>query len=153
MIAAVSAVLASEFAIIGMRQYGVIHRLPDPPGFDSNFVITSRAAYPLGIPDAALAVLGSGMLIALATARGARRSPWLDLALGAGIAVGGTGAVIYVGQMIRLRRACAYCIVGATGFLALAPLAARGVLRAWRRVRGAGRARASPCTRRSPRTW
>jgi vitamin K epoxide reductase family protein len=135
-IAQVAALLAAEFGVIGMRQYGAIRRLPDLPvrGFDSNAVITSRAAYPLGIPDAALAVTGAGAIIALATARGAVRSPWLDLAMGAAIVVGAAGAVVYLGAMARQRRACAYCLAGASGFLSLIPLAAHGVLEAWRRV-------------------
>jgi uncharacterized membrane protein len=101
-------------------------------------VTTSRAAYPLGVPDAALAVIGTGALIALATAGGTRRSgrsPWLDLALGAGVSTGGAGALFYLGQMVRLRRVCVYCIGGAAGFLSLVPLAARGVGRAWRAIR------------------
>ncbi len=138
-IAQIAALLAAEFGVIGMRQYGAIRHLPDLPvrGFDSNAVITSRAAYPFGIPDAALAVTGAGAIIALATAGGSQRSgrsPWLDLALGAGVAVGGLGALIYLGMMAKQRRACAYCFAGASGFLSLVPLAARGVLAAWRRV-------------------
>lgn len=135
-IAQIAALLAAEFGVIGMRQYGAIRRLPDLPvrGFDSNAVITSRAAYPFGIPDAALAVTGAGAIIALATARGARRSPWLDLALGAGIAGGAAGALVYLGAMVKQRRACAYCFAGASGFLSLVPLAARGLLAAWRQL-------------------
>jgi uncharacterized membrane protein len=132
-IAAIASFLAAEFALVGMRQYGVIRRLPDPPGFDSNAVVTSRAAYPLGIPDATLAVVGAGALMATALAGGTQRSGrprWLDLALGVGVLAGAIGAGIYVREMVHLRRACAYCIVGATGFASLVPLAARGVLRA-----------------------
>jgi hypothetical protein len=38
--------------------------------------------------------------------------------------------------MIRQRRFCLYCTAGTAGFLAMVPLAARGVLRAWRTLRG-----------------
>jgi uncharacterized membrane protein len=137
-ISMIAGLLATEFAIIGMRQYGVIRRLPDPPGFDSNAVVTSHAAYPLGIPDATLAVVGAGALMATALAGGTAQSGrprWLDLALGAGIFGGVVGAGIYVREMVRLKRACAYCIVGASGFASLVPLAARGVLRAFARSR------------------
>lgn len=139
-IAAIAALLAAEFAVLGMRQYGVIRRLPDLPlrGFDANAVTTSRAAYPLGIPDASLAVAGAGALIALATAGGGRRSgraPLLDLALGAATGVGAVSALVYFAQMVRQRRVCIYCIAGTAGFLSLVPLVAGGVVRAWRRVR------------------
>jgi uncharacterized membrane protein len=138
-IAAIAALLAAEFAVLGMRQYGVIRRLPDLPirGFDANAVSTSRAAYPLGIPDASLAVVGAGALIVLATAGGSRRSgraPLLDLALGAAIGVGAISAVTYFIQMVRQRRVCIYCIASTAGFLSLVPLAARGVVRAWHLV-------------------
>ena len=45
-IAALAGALAADFAVIGMRQYGAIRKLPDLPlrGFDSNAVITSPAA-------------------------------------------------------------------------------------------------------------
>jgi uncharacterized membrane protein len=132
-IAAIAGFLAAEFALVGMRQYGVIRNLPDPPGFDSNAVVTSHAAYPLGIPDATLAVVGAGALMATALAGGTRQSGrprLLDLLLGAGVIAGALGAGIYVREMVHLKRACAYCIVGAAGFVSLVPLAARGVLRA-----------------------
>ena len=52
-------------------------------GFDSNGILTSPQAFPLGIPDASLAVTGLGMMIALATAGGTtRRLPIMDVALG-----------------------------------------------------------------------
>ena len=133
-IAAIAAGLAAEFALIGMRQYGVIRNLPDLPGrtFDSNAVITSPAAYPLGIPDSAIVVTGLGGIIALATARGSKRTgrgAWLDKLLAAAVGMGAAGATLYLYDMIvRQRRLCAYCIVGAAGFYAMVP-ALRHVLK------------------------
>jgi uncharacterized membrane protein len=133
-IAAIAAGLAADFALIGMRQYGVIKNLPDLPGrtFDSNAVITSPAAYPLGIPDSAVVVTGLGGIIALATARGSRRTgraAWLDKLLAAAVGIGAAGATLYLYEMIvRQRRLCAYCLVGATGFYAMVP-ALRHVLK------------------------
>ena len=124
-IATIAAFLAAEFALLGTRQYGVLRRLPDLPirGFDANAVTTSRAAYPLGIPDTSLAVIGCGALIALATAGGTSgRSRWLDRGLAAGVAVGALGAVAYLGQMVKLKKICAYCVTGAAGMLSLVPL-------------------------------
>ena len=133
-VTAIAAGLASEFAIIGMRQYGVIRRLPDPPGFDSNAVVTSKAAYPFGVPDASLAIIGAGAIVATALARGtSKRGRWLDVLLGAGVVGGALGAAVYLGQMVRMRKACAYCLVGAAGFFSLVPLALPGVIRSARR--------------------
>lgn len=126
-IATIAALLAAEFALLGTRQYGVLRRLPDLPirGFDANAVTTSRAAYPLGIPDASLAVIGCGALIALATAGGSPRPRWLDRALAVGVVGGALGAVAYLGQMVRLRKLCVYCVTGAAGMLSLVPLLRR----------------------------
>ena len=126
-IAAIAAGLAADFALIGMRQYGVIGKLPDPPlrMFDSNAVITGRAAYPLGIPDSALAVTGLGAIIGLATAGGSTRTgrgKWLDVLLAGAVSIGAAGATFYLHHMIaRQRRLCAYCLVGAAGFYAMVP--------------------------------
>lgn len=139
-IATIAALLAADFAVLGMRQYGVIRRLPDLPirGFDANGVTTSVAAYPRGVPDAPLAVVGAGALIVLATAGGSRhsgRSPLLDLALGGAIAIGALAAVVDFAKAIEQRRFCVYCTAGTVGLLAMVPIAARGVLRAWRALR------------------
>jgi len=131
-IAALAGGLAAHFAVVGMRQYGAIQHLPDPPlaGFDSNGILTSPQAYPLGIPDSALAVTGLGMMIALATAGGrTRRLPIADVALGIGAAAGAAGAALYLRTMQKQRRWCAYCLVGASGMFALAAMTARGLAR------------------------
>ena len=137
-IAAIAAGLAADFAIIGMGQYGVVQKLPDVPlrAFDSTVIMRSRRAYPLGFPDSTLAVIGCGAIIALATARGSsQRSRWFDLALGAGVLGGVGGAVYYLHEMLAVqKKLCAYCLVGAAGFFSLIPLAARGVLRAFRKA-------------------
>jgi uncharacterized membrane protein len=133
-IAAIAAGLAADFALIGMRQYGVIRNLPDLPSrmFDSNAVITSPAAYPLGIPDSAIAVTGLGGIIALATARGSKhsgRGAWLDKLLAGAVTIGAAGATHYLYEMsVRQRRLCAYCLVGVAGFYAMVP-ALRRVLK------------------------
>jgi uncharacterized membrane protein len=131
-IAALAGGLATQFAILGMRQYGVIRHLPDPPirGFDSDAVLTSRAAYPFGVPDSALAVTGLGAVIALATAGGSARSGrprWLDGALALGAAGGAAGAVYYLREMIMLKRWCAYCLVSSAGMFAIAGMTALGL--------------------------
>ena len=121
-IATLAAGLAAEFALIGLRQYGVIKKLPDLPirGFDSNAVITSPSAYPLGVPDSALAVTGLGAIIGLATAR--RRNRWIDRMLAAAVLGAAAGATYYLANMvIKQRRLCAYCLVGVAGMFAMVP--------------------------------
>ncbi len=125
-IAALAAGVAANFALIGMRQYGVIRRLPDPPGrwFDSNAVLTSRAAYPFGVPDSALAVIGLGGIIGLATARGSKRTgrpKIFDKLLAGAVGIGVAGTVYYLRELVRQRRLCAYCLASATGFFAMVP--------------------------------
>lgn len=133
-VAVIAAGLAVDFAIIGMRQYGVIRHLPDLPvrGFDSNAVTTSRAAYPFGIPDSALALVGLGGIIALATAKGSEatgRSAWFDVALGAATAIGAGGALYYLNIMRRERALCAYCMIGSAGMFTMAVIAVPRALR------------------------
>ena len=137
-IGAIASGLATEFALIGLRQYGVVERVPDPPlpGVDSNAVITSPAAYPAGIPDAALAVAGCGALVILATAGGSERTGrprWLDTILGLGALAGAAAGAYYVQDMIRVqKKLCVYCAAAAAGMFALVPLALPGALRALR---------------------
>ncbi len=154
-IAALAGGLAAHFAILGMRQYGAIRHLPDPPirGFHSDAVLTSRAAYPLGIPDSALAVTGLGAIIAIATAGGSERSGrprWFDGMLGLGAAGGAAGAAYYLREMIGQKRWCAYCLVSAAGMFTIAAMTARGLsaARSSRASGGGGRDRRRP---RAPR--
>ncbi len=124
-IATIASVLAAEFAVLGMRQYGAIRHLPDVPlrGFDANAVTTASSAYPLGIPDSALAVSGLGVIIGLASARGtvrARYGRWLDGVLVVATGLGACGAVYYLDDMLRKqRRICIYCVAGAVGFFTM----------------------------------
>ena len=122
-IATVAAALAADFAILGLAQIGVIRRLPDPPlpHFDNSRVIRSRYAFPFGIPDSALAVVGLGGILALAARR--PRTRFWDRALVAATAGGAIGAAYYLSRMIELRTFCAYCIANAAGMFALLPMA------------------------------
>jgi uncharacterized membrane protein len=115
MIMGLAGVAAVDFALGSLVQTGVIERLPDPPipGVDSHAVMTSPAAYPFGIPDAP---------IALALNLGVSR----DRLLVAAVLGGAVGVVRYAIEMVRLRRACAYCIVAGAAMLAMVPLALRG---------------------------
>jgi uncharacterized membrane protein len=131
-VATIASVLAAEFAVLGMRQFGAIRRLPDVPlpGFDANAVTTAPNAYPLGIPDSAIAVSGLGAIVALATTGGAlrrRHGKWLDRGLATATTIGMASAAYYLDNMIRRqRRICIYCVVGAVGFAAMFALSVFG---------------------------
>jgi uncharacterized membrane protein len=122
-IATLAAALAADFAILGLAQIGVIRRLPDPPlpHFDNAGVIRSRYAFPFGIPDSTLAVVGLGGILALASRR--PRTRFWDRALVAATAVGAIGAGYYLSRMIKLRTFCAYCLANTAGMFALLPMA------------------------------
>lgn len=120
MIMGLAGVAAVDFALGSLVQTGVIERLPDPPipGVDSHAVMTSPAAYPFGIPDAPIALaLNLGVIGLAATRR--------DRLLVAAVLGGAVGVVRYAIEMVRLRRACAYCIVAGAAMLAMVPLALR----------------------------
>ena len=122
--------LGAEFLLVGLRQIGVVKRVPDLPvrGFDSNAVITSPAAHPFGVPDAPVAAALCGGIAALAMARPRRRLT--DAALGAAVLAGAGGALHYLREMLfRQKRLCAYCLVAATGLFALIPMTATVVYR------------------------
>jgi putative oxidoreductase len=82
-IAGLATFAALDFALGSLVQARVVDRLPDPPlpRFDSRAVMMSRAAWPLGIPDAPIALgLQAGILLLIgarsrASTRGRR---WID---------------------------------------------------------------------------
>jgi uncharacterized membrane protein len=128
-IVALSSVGAANMALGSLRQLGLIQHLPDPPihGFDSNAVLTSRQATALGVPDAPVAMLGLLANIPLSLAGGRDRTrirPWLPIAIAAKAVVEVSVAAWYLTQMrTQLHLWCAYCLVGATIFGAIAVLA------------------------------
>jgi uncharacterized membrane protein len=133
-IAALAGAAAADFALGSLVQLGVIDRLPDPPirGIDSHRVMTSPAAFPLGIPDAPLAFALEAAVagLALAGLHRPRRRRWVDRALRVAVVAGAIGVVRYAIEMVRLRRACVYCIAAGGLMLATVPLAlARGEAR------------------------
>lgn len=126
---AVATFAAADALLVGLRQTGVLRRLPDLPlpGFDSNAVVTSRAAYLLGVPDAPVGAI-TFLLVAVAAARladagpGQRRLARLGLAGSTAAAAG--GALFYLWDMLaKERRVCPYCLGTAASALALGALA------------------------------
>lgn len=129
--AALSCVGAANMTLGALRQLGVIGHLPDPPirGFDSNAVIMSRAAFVLGVPDAPVAVAGLLANVPLSLIGGgarARERPWVPIAIAAKAVVEVSVAAWYLVMMrTRVDAWCAYCLVGASLYVAIAFLAAR----------------------------
>lgn len=129
-IAQIAGLVGAEFAVLGLQQIGVIKRLPDIPvrPFDANGVMRARVAYPLGIPDTALAAAGCSTMVVLASVR--VRSRWIDLALAAGATIGAGAAAFYLGHMtVVQRKVCIYCVAAACGLFALVPLVYREIMR------------------------
>jgi len=130
-IAVLSGVGAANMTIASLRQLGVIHHLPDPPiaGFDSDAVVTSRAAYALGIPDGPIAALSLAANVPLALTGGRRRSrdvPWLPIVIAAKAVVEVSVGAWYLVQMrTRIHAWCAYCLVSTTILGCIAVLAMR----------------------------
>lgn len=136
-VATLAALGAADFLLGAMYQTGILRSLPDVPlpHVSARAVMGSRAGYPFGVPDTPLALAFEGGLMALAVARGPRRHPAWDVALGALAIAGGLGAVAYAAQMIRLRTLCLYCTFATATSLATVP-AAWPLLRAgWRALR------------------
>jgi uncharacterized membrane protein len=128
-IVAIAAVAAADALVVGLRQIGVLRRLPDLPGriWDSNAIVTSPAAYALGVPDAPVAAAGFCTIAALAGSLGRaapRTRPAASAALFGAAGAAAAGAAIYLWVMLRKqRRLCPYCLTTAVASFALVPLA------------------------------
>ncbi len=95
---------------VALYQTGVLTRLPDPPLpiFDSERITTSRAARPLGIPDALLGLASFGTTLALALL--ARRGQGARKLLGAKLTLDASAAAFNAGrQVYSFRKLCSWC--------------------------------------------
>lgn len=121
-----AAFAAANFTLGSLVQTGAIRRLPDPPipGVDSYRVMTSRAAYPFGVPDAPVALAFHATVMALAGLAirvRPRRQRLIDRLIASGVLAGAVGVARYAIEMVRLRRACVYCIAAGATMLAMVP--------------------------------
>ncbi|MGK5448623.1 vitamin K epoxide reductase family protein [Streptomyces radiopugnans] len=145
-IAALGLGASAAYAVVGLYQFGLVRRLPEPPlpGLDAERVDASGEAYALlRTPDAALGLASAGVTLAL-TGMGNRRRhrerPWLVLAAaGKAVADAGTAALLFAEQLTKHRRVCSWCTAAAACHLAALPPAlaeARAALSAVRSRRG-----------------
>jgi uncharacterized membrane protein len=125
-----------------LLQTGVLKHLPDPPlpGFNSDKVNLSRAAFPLGIPDGTLGLLAFATNLPLAALGGADRTqerPWVVLLAGAKAVFDAAVAGWYFYQQPTREKAwCILCLtaqVASLGILALAVPEAKTALATLRR--------------------
>jgi hypothetical protein len=88
-------------------------------------------AFPWGVPDAPIALALEAAILALCGLARSKpaRSVEVDRILMVATAGGGLGAIRYLVEMVRLRRACGYCIAAAGAMLAMVPLAMRNAVR------------------------
>lgn len=133
----------ASMAAVSLLQIGMVKHLPDPPlpGFSSDTVNLSKAAFPLGIPDGTLGLLSFAANLPLAAwgpADRARRMPWLPVISTAKALVDVLVSAWYFYQMPAREKAwCGYCIVSAlanVGILVLSLPEGRRALAALRRA-------------------
>lgn len=95
---------------VALYQLRAIRRLPDPPGelFDSEHIVMSPQAHPVGVPDALLGISSYSVTLALALLADQRPSARTLL----GFKLAGDGAAAgfnAVRQVVSFRRVCSWC--------------------------------------------
>jgi uncharacterized membrane protein len=109
----------ASMSAVSLYQTGLIDHLPDLPlpGFDSDKVSASPAAFRRGVPDGTLAAMGCALNLPLAAFGGrarARDRPLIPLLAAAKGAFDVAIATRYIYEMATVRKAwCSYCLVGA----------------------------------------
>ena len=95
---------------VALYQLGAISHLPDPPMrvFDSDRITMSKAAHPLGVPDAVLGLTSFGTTLALAIL--ANRSKTARRLLGMKLMADVSAAAFNAGrQVVGFRKLCSWC--------------------------------------------
>ncbi|UQA91295.1 vitamin K epoxide reductase family protein [Streptomyces halobius] len=127
-VAALNLGASAAYAVVGLYQFGLLRRLPEPPlpGLDAERVDASGEAYALlRTPDAALGLTSAATTLVL-TGMGSRqrhqRYPWVALAAaGKGVADAGMSVVLFAEQLTKHRRVCSWCTLAAACHLAAVP--------------------------------
>ena len=106
---------------VALYQLRLIHHLPDPPGryFDSERIISSKAAHPFGIPDSLLGLASYGTTLALVVGAGAP-GPVRTLLVAKLLIDSGMAGFNTARQVVSFRRICSWCMVTAAATAAMA---------------------------------
>lgn len=95
---------------VALYQTGILSRLPDPPisMFDSERITMSKAAHPLGIPDALLGLANFSATLTLAMLARHHKTP--RSLLGAKLVLDASAAAFNVGrQVFSFGKLCSWC--------------------------------------------
>ncbi len=95
---------------VALYQIGASSRLPDPPSpiFESEQIVSSPSAHPLGVPDGLLGLASFGTTLALILL--SKRSRSAKKLLGFKLGLDGATAAFNVGrQIISFRALCSWC--------------------------------------------
>ena len=135
----------ASMAAVSLLQTGIVRHLPDPPvpGFDSDRVNTSEAAYQFGVPDGTVSLASMALNVPLAALGGVARAqtmPWVPLLSTAKAVAEAIGAGYYFYQMPAKEKAwCGYCIAGAIASFAVLKYSLPEAREAWRVLQQRGR--------------
>jgi uncharacterized membrane protein len=95
---------------VALYQTGLVKRLPDPPSsvFDSQRIVSSKAAHPFGVPDSLLGLASFGATLALIFL--ARKSPVAKKLLGAKLTLDAAAGTFNAGrQVVSFGKLCSCC--------------------------------------------
>ncbi len=95
---------------VAMYQTGLLKHLPDPPSkvFNSERIVSSKAAHPFGIPDALLGLGSFGITLALILL--SKRSPVAKKLLGAKLIADAAAGTFNAGrQVVSFGKLCSCC--------------------------------------------
>lgn len=138
-IAALTSFASLALGVVGLYQFGILRRVPEPPlpFLDADAVDAAGEAYQeLKAPDAALGLTSAAVTLVLAgmgSRDRSRTAPWLPLALAAKTAADAAGGIYLLAEQITKHgKICSWCTAAAAAQVATLPAAipeARAALR------------------------
>jgi hypothetical protein len=141
-IAALDLLAAGALGVVGLYQFGLLRRVPEPPlpGLGADEVDASGEAYQeLKTPDSALGIASAAvtlMLTGMGSRDRAQEQPLVPLVLAAKAVLDAAGgAYLLAEQVSKHRKVCSWCTVAAVAQVATVPLALPEARAAWRRLR------------------
>lgn len=141
-VAALTTAATAALGLVGLYQFGVIPRVPEPPlpGLDADRVDASGEAYRLLLtPDSTLGIVSYGVTLVLAGMGGrdrAEQTPLVPLALAAKVLLDAASAgLLFAEQVTKHRRLCSWCTLAAALSVASVPAALPEARAAWRQLR------------------